>query len=417
MADFKDDYYAEVDNVFSDLRGHPFDEGDLLQPTPQERGVPLGPSGWVENADGADGEAKVIINADGLTVLDGKISIKDAGGSSVLSAAGFDGSWTDFIETGVYNSHFQYGTTNVITAATEVGGGEGTANYEASLSDDIPYWVLATVSSGLTLTRVADPTAVGGYALFISGGSTNQLEMYQDIPIVSGQEWDLLFYWKHFADVNNYFNLTIHSYWMDENHKTISNVASSGLLYTADQSTYFLQRVESIDTAIPTNARYLRLVVLFTFTQDSATTEAARVYLNGIRLTPKINYGKQEFPDGIATIDADSIVTDKLTGTITVETVDADQNNWNPVGLASIVTIVVTGLTAARTITGMVAQGTGRVIHILNQSGQSLVLAHESASSTDVNRFACPGAANLTVRQAGGVTLVYAVNRWRVASP
>lgn len=73
MANYADEYYAEVDAIIQTLRVNPF-ETPLPDPVPQQE-QPLGPVGWVENADASDGEATVIINSDGITVLDGKISV------------------------------------------------------------------------------------------------------------------------------------------------------------------------------------------------------------------------------------------------------------------------------------------------------------------------------------------------------
>lgn len=412
---YTEDYYEEVDNILNKMKSNPFEDQDLNAVRYEDQGQ-IQPVGWVQNADGTNGEATVTVDADGITIRDGKISILDSGGHSVLSSGGFAGAWTDFIETGIYNSHFQYGTLND-TSVSEVGGGEGSANYEASLSSDIPYWVVASKASDVTLKRITDTNAIGGNALYVTATANGQMEMYQDIPISSGQFWNVLFYWKYYATATNSFNLSIHTFWMDEDHTTISSALGSGLNYETAQSTYYSESVESLDSAVPSNARYLRLVVLFTFGRGDSAAAAASATINGIRLAERVNYGKQQFPDGVTSIDADSIATDTFTATYLQVNIDANQNDWNPAGFSTSTSVGVTGLTAARTITGLIARATGTTVYLLNTSGQSLILSHESASSSANNRFSNPGAADLAIRTSGGVVLVYVANRWRVASP
>ncbi|HEY6012384.1 MAG TPA: hypothetical protein VIU37_00195, partial [Candidatus Limnocylindrales bacterium] len=101
-----------------------------------------------------------------------------------------------------------------------------------------------------------------------------------------------------------------------------------------------------------------------------------------------------------------------------VSTVDADQNNYSPTNFASCSVLRFTSLTLTRTITGLAAASTdGRRVTVVNNTAQSLVLAHESASSTATNRFRCPNAANLTIRQQGAVDLMYVGSRWTVVAP
>jgi len=98
----------------------------------------------------------------------------------------------------------------------------------------------------------------------------------------------------------------------------------------------------------------------------------------------------------------------------TVSTVDANQNDYNPTNLHTIDILRFTSFTAARTITGLNAGTSGEMLILVNNTGQNLVLPHESASSSANNRFAGPGAATVTVRAAGSVMLVYANTRWRI---
>jgi hypothetical protein len=81
---------------------------------------------------------------------------------------------------------------------------------------------------------------------------------------------------------------------------------------------------------------------------------------------------------------------------------------------------------ASRDITGMRAindpfsgrQANGETHLLTNNGSQNIVIKHESASSTAVNRFLCPGAADLTLGPNEQADIIYdgdaAVQRWRI---
>lgn len=94
MGSYRDEYYSSVDALFGNIKPSPFDN-PIADPTPQEQAKQIGPVGWVANADGTDGTAKVTIDGDGLTVLDGKVTVKDIAGivvidGGVVQAAGIE---------------------------------------------------------------------------------------------------------------------------------------------------------------------------------------------------------------------------------------------------------------------------------------------------------------------------------------
>jgi hypothetical protein len=107
------------------------------------------------------------------------------------------------------------------------------------------------------------------------------------------------------------------------------------------------------------------------------------------------------------------------------DTISADQNNYAPAGIDTAHGLFITASGATRTLTGIQSGGAGddngRVLYLTCQGsgggGNDIVLAHNSGSSTAVNRFSCPGSANLTVRAGGGVMLLRSGGRWRVVAP
>ncbi len=97
----------------------------------------------------------------------------------------------------------------------------------------------------------------------------------------------------------------------------------------------------------------------------------------------------------------------------TAATLAADSNN-QPISTSLF---LVTASGAARTITGFAAVENA-LFKLDNVGSQNVVLAHESESSTDVNRIVSPTGTDLVVSPGDGVWLAYdaesAAARWRI---
>lgn len=106
----------------------------------------------------------------------------------------------------------------------------------------------------------------------------------------------------------------------------------------------------------------------------------------------------------------------RVTGVISPPSVNADVDNFAPVGLASAGRVRIVS-NAPRHLSGLVAGEDGRQITLENLGSHDLTLKRESASSLATNRFAIP--ADLDIAAGGGtVTLLYdgALARWTVVS-
>lgn len=101
-----------------------------------------------------------------------------------------------------------------------------------------------------------------------------------------------------------------------------------------------------------------------------------------------------------------------LAGVISPSTITADQNDYNPTGLATA-SMLRLSADAARTITGLAGGAAGRLATIHNIGASNIVLKDESASSTAANRFAL--AADLTIAPDQAVVIQYDAtsSRWR----
>lgn len=273
---YKDDYYQEVDNILDGMRkDNPYELGNDLNSVRQEDQGQIQPVGWVENADGTDGEAKVLINADGITIYDGKLVFEDEFGNTVLSGAGFSSNWLDFLSGRIYNGNFIAGTLNAITAATIVGSATTIADYEASLSADLPYWIIEsiTIGSGGSLQRVVDADAIGGYALRWSGDIVATI--MQDIPVTPGESMAIFLTWKY-TNSSSEFSDRIGLQYMDSTHAPIGTETAAGLSYTTSQSAYASDYGYSHFRA-PSNARFLRLKYRISRTSGSPVVTLASI--------------------------------------------------------------------------------------------------------------------------------------------
>ena len=95
----------------------------------------------------------------------------------------------------------------------------------------------------------------------------------------------------------------------------------------------------------------------------------------------------------------------------------ANQNDYNPPGLSDA-TVLRLSSDAARTLTGLLVPS-NIVDHtrklLINVGAQNIVLSDADAASSSRNRFACPGAASLTLNAGDAVWLGYDATseRWR----
>lgn len=302
MASYRETYYSEIDSIFDKLKHDPFAK-PISDPTQYEIGGVghIQPVGWVSNAAAGSGAANVIIDAEGITIYDGKIFLYDYGGSSVLGAAGFAGSWIDFITSRVYNGIFRNGTVGNL-AVTETGGADTVTEYEASLSSLVPYWVIQLVTG--TFTLATDSTAPGGQVIRWSGTSFNS-NIYQDIPVTPGRAYMIQMLWKYTNSASE-FARNMRWSWRDKNHAIIGTAVADGLSYTTSQSAYTVDGlVHPNGELAPTNAAYLRIETRMTRTSGSPD-----VRLAGIALQEATVFGPVRFVGTSYALEASTSATD-----------------------------------------------------------------------------------------------------------
>jgi photosystem II stability/assembly factor-like uncharacterized protein len=104
-----------------------------------------------------------------------------------------------------------------------------------------------------------------------------------------------------------------------------------------------------------------------------------------------------------------------LSGDITPAQITANQNDYNPTGLATA-SVLRLSSDASRDITGLSGGADGRVMTIFNIGANPVVFKNQSTSSTTANRFAL--GADMTLAADQSITLMYDATsqRWRSAS-
>lgn len=115
--------------------------------------------------------------------------------------------------------------------------------------------------------------------------------------------------------------------------------------------------------------------------------------------------------------DADTLIGSTviaLTADISPSQITANQDDYNPTGLATANTLRLS-TDASRDVTGLAGGADGRLMIVHNVGSNPLVLKDESASSTAANRFAL-GGADATLAANQSVTLQYDAtsSRWRM---
>lgn len=232
----------------------------------------------------------VTIDDTGISILEGALIFQDSFGNNVLTGAGFGTSWLDFLNEGFYNGHFAVGSTNDIVAATVVGTASTEADYLASLSADIPYWIVNSETGAGTLKRVADSTAVGGFALQWAG--TETAEIFQDLPVVPGLKYVIEANWRFTASGAS-TNWTATVQFRKADHSAIGStlVAGPNTLST-NQSAYDTLQLISGDP-VPADARYMRVFFKLARVSGSPT-----VWLNGLFASQVHQYGTQIIREG-----------------------------------------------------------------------------------------------------------------------
>jgi hypothetical protein len=167
----------------------------------------------------------------------------------------------------------------------------------------------------------------------------------------------------------------------------------------------------------------------YTLSKESAAKTLSILYQNNFSGRAEIGLcGDDDFhfkvsPDGSSWIDA--LVLDRATGAaklnaglclagdISPPQIAADQNDYNPSGLATA-SVLRLDSDASRNITGLAGGGDGRIVAIVNVGANNIVLKDASTSSAAANRFAFGADVTLGAKQCAVLWYDAAEQRWKL---
>lgn len=101
-----------------------------------------------------------------------------------------------------------------------------------------------------------------------------------------------------------------------------------------------------------------------------------------------------------------------LTGVVSPAQITADQNDYNPAGLATA-SVLQIYTDAARNVSGIAGGAEGRCIVIINVGSYPVTLLNESASSSAANRFTLGGNMVIAAKQAAILRYDGTATRWQ----
>jgi hypothetical protein len=102
-----------------------------------------------------------------------------------------------------------------------------------------------------------------------------------------------------------------------------------------------------------------------------------------------------------------------LTGALSPSQIAADQNDYNPAGLAGAGVLRLSS-DATRNLTGLSGGGSGRVVALVNVGSNQIVLIDASASSSAVNRFAFGSDTTLDAGESALLWYDATDSRWKL---
>lgn len=180
--------------------------------------------------------ASVVIDAGGIAITDGALSIEDEFGRVVLGASGFSGSWADFIALGLYNARFSSGTAGSLAMGRTAA---------------LPYWTLAQTTGSPTATLV---NASGSAYLEVGYAALNNLMTITSdaVPVRPNADYYIPMTYscvQSGAAMNH--ELKVYVVWLDAAGSTISTdlIYSDNPSATTAPAAYYTPLFEAPDEA------------------------------------------------------------------------------------------------------------------------------------------------------------------------
>ncbi len=212
----------------------------------------------------------------------------------------------------------------------------------------------------------------------------------------------------------------------------LQNLARLGLGTTADATNPFAAKLNNALWVAKAVAEGGDGDLRYKLSKESAAKTLSLLFQTAfsgraeIGLTGDDDFHFKTSPDGSAWIDA--LLLDKTTGSTKVNAgffltgdlsppqITADQNDYNPTGLATACVLRLSS-DATRKLTGLSGGGDGRVVIVGNVGSYAIVLRAENASSAAANRFGFDDDLILRPKETAALQYDATLQRWISLTP
>ncbi len=377
--------------------------------------------------------------------------------------------WRQAVESGAFNASLVAPPGPL--AVSETGSADTVPEYLASLTDDLPFWVIEEIDAGSTLEIVANAAAPDGTELrFERTSGTPSAVAYQDIPVTAAHrytaqildhlgvlhkqtlpETPALAKFVRFGVGFAYtgagtpYALGVAYSFRDADHAVIGAPAFDDMeLYATGPIGVWAIALahdnEHVDNLTVAPNGVVQLEAGANLTLADGTIDVSDGLGGGGQISPVIGGGLQLSPiiltDEITLRDVVDINTGgtndnqrhfnvnraiAMSSVVTLADLTADVNDYAPGDIARGSYMWRQGSDATpRTITGInnnQSQGEEHLLVNIN-TATDIVLAHEDAGSAAQFRFICPGGVDFTLQAGAAVRIVYddVSDRWRLVA-
>jgi hypothetical protein len=237
------------------------------------------------NARNPDGN--VVIDSTGITISNGKLTLRDEWDSTVATASGFSGGWMDFIGNGLYNPYFA--------------GGGAEDPLTVGRTGVLPYWTTAKVSTPAVAVATGTSWPGGRYLKAVISNIAQSVTATSDIvPIVPAQYYNAEA-WVAFqtvdAGVTAAVRMKVTFYKADGVTTTGTTDQTVGSYPTGSAVTTPFRLVSGPSVLSPNDARFAKLKLELICAAGSPTTTDIRVgggrllrVMGTTELDPAVNY-------------------------------------------------------------------------------------------------------------------------------
>jgi hypothetical protein len=325
----------------------------------------------------------VVVDSSGVDIKGGYLTLEDEFSKSVLGAAGFSGSWADFVRLGLYNARIQ----SIKVGALSIGR-----------TSDMPYWTTEQSAGSPVFTGLSG----GGMTITFSATGDDAQIFADEVPVIPGSRLEAgVAYKANYASGSMVAYAKI--YWYQADGSSSSTPVTQFVLEPLTASVTTLKWVTNSLT-VPLDAASAQMMIAAQ--EDTGHSASNSVSYYGTRLV------EQALPIPPGTLVGDN--------GITAVTPSGTSNDYDPGDIDNLSLLIADPSGANWTVNGLLAPtAKWRRVYLFNQGGSSgytITLKNENTGSSAANRFKTPSSSNYVLAPLSGCILIYdtTLSRWIV---